>query len=1100
LIIIGLSCLSSSVLYGQCNRTVVDEASLYCSDAPILCQIECLDGFTGTLPDSLLMPQPMSLCNGGEPNNLSWFAFVAGSDSINLTLIPSNCNNVPIDTTFNSDGSIDQILYNTGVQAGIYSSCDFEDDDREIVCSVDCNDVVSDISLASGDFILGQVYYLLVDGCAGSVCDYEVMVNYGEQAFEMPEITTITNEYNIDFETDTLCAGATVGVTLSDLDLDVSFEWSIFPPSIDYPTGFHPVTDTNSVDWKFSEPGDFEICVFASNFCDANDTVCFNVVVDSIPDEYFTEISICQECFPIVLATSDTTCIIDDDNIIVPTILTEDPNNDGLSGWFGFTPIMGPGLASNEVPTSYGCSYTQYVNVSSIPIQPREEVILSRCPTDYPFDFYGTSIDGPVTNRFITIDNASVSGCDSLISLTVVNYGTNPDVFTECMDGNFILHFDLNSDLPEGSIVSYKWFSGVVEIFDTDGIDSTMLIPASGPYSVEVTINTNGNICTFIRGIGLIDIDDVTPEAPELGSAPTEICNDGSMVAIWVEDQSQIVNYEWSLIPSLPFVLGVTSDTIYVDATGNSGFQYCVKSINECGESMPLCEVMSLATEPTVSIDIEDETCIDSIVTISSLLSIAEFEWNFGGGQVVNTSDFTGPGPYEVNFSNSGVYNISVSVTQGVCKTAMTTETINVLESFELPIVDCNPASGEVEFDLGELPDDVIAIPVLVSPASGVLMYDGKSSIIVSEVGNDTEVIVSVIYETSCGDFTDGLNCTSNDCPAINLKLTLDAPDGTCSDPNGIDLSVIPTIDGDITNIGDWSGDNIDENGVISLDFDGGGMFTVEYSFLIGECPYSEDIEITIDPTPSLDFIIEDDCFGLAGVDVLLSSDIVGTFGLDGSETTDGAYTGVLPGQYTASVMTVEGCADEQVITIESPTPVSVSIQGAQSVSEGDSASYHVLSDIDEPHGIIWKVNGEAVCQEEVCEFLNYIPEFGDEICVTLVISEDCFFEDCITVETFFQANVFMPNVFSPNGDNNNDTFHPITNDPSLTMDNMSIFDRWGNNIFSMSQTKMGEEGVYWDGTYKGKAVSPGVYIYVLSYIDNSGESQTISGDLTLIR
>ena len=65
-----------------------------------------------------------------------------------------------------------------------------------------------------------------------------------------------------------------------------------------------------------------------------------------------------------------------------------------------------------------------------------------------------------------------------------------------------------------------------------------------------------------------------------------------------------------------------------------------------------------------------------------------------------------------------------------------------------------------------------------------------------------------------------------------------------------------------------------------------------------------------------------------------------------------------------------------------------------------------------------------------------------------------------------------IPNVFTPNGDNINDFLIAKTSGLVEKVD-FKIFNRSGLLLFQTSEPR-----INWDGTYKGKIVSPGVYFY----------------------
>ena len=84
-----------------------------------------------------------------------------------------------------------------------------------------------------------------------------------------------------------------------------------------------------------------------------------------------------------------------------------------------------------------------------------------------------------------------------------------------------------------------------------------------------------------------------------------------------------------------------------------------------------------------------------------------------------------------------------------------------------------------------------------------------------------------------------------------------------------------------------------------------------------------------------------------------------------------------------------------------------------------------------------------------------------------------------------------MPNTFTPNGDGINDTWNVKALSFYVNC-SVDIFDRWGNRVFS----SIGYT-VPWDGTYKGTALPPGTYYYIIKL--NNG-LDPLSGFVTIIR
>jgi gliding motility-associated-like protein len=79
-----------------------------------------------------------------------------------------------------------------------------------------------------------------------------------------------------------------------------------------------------------------------------------------------------------------------------------------------------------------------------------------------------------------------------------------------------------------------------------------------------------------------------------------------------------------------------------------------------------------------------------------------------------------------------------------------------------------------------------------------------------------------------------------------------------------------------------------------------------------------------------------------------------------------------------------------------------------------------------------------------------------------------------------------IPNVFTPNGDDINERLVAKTSGLVERVD-FKLFNRNGLLIFSTSDPR-----IDWDGTYKGKIVSPGVYFYQCQVFENKVSGLTV--------
>jgi gliding motility-associated-like protein len=87
--------------------------------------------------------------------------------------------------------------------------------------------------------------------------------------------------------------------------------------------------------------------------------------------------------------------------------------------------------------------------------------------------------------------------------------------------------------------------------------------------------------------------------------------------------------------------------------------------------------------------------------------------------------------------------------------------------------------------------------------------------------------------------------------------------------------------------------------------------------------------------------------------------------------------------------------------------------------------------------------------------------------------------------------SVFIPNAFTPNGDGINDTFG--VKGEGIENFAIRIYNRWGEVVFESDNPKK-----QWDGTYQGKPVKDGTYVY--QYSASGIGSGTKTGSVTVVR
>lgn len=119
----------------------------------------------------------------------------------------------------------------------------------------------------------------------------------------------------------------------------------------------------------------------------------------------------------------------------------------------------------------------------------------------------------------------------------------------------------------------------------------------------------------------------------------------------------------------------------------------------------------------------------------------------------------------------------------------------------------------------------------------------------------------------------------------------------------------------------------------------------------------------------------------------------------------------------------------------------------------------------------------------------------------SLLIKDEygCQASDEILISVENRGRVYVPNAFSPGGDGINDIFTLYGGPEVGDIISMNIFDRWGELVFSKEHFPAGGSNG-WDGTFKGKVLLPGVYVYVLEVAFLNGEKRRLAGEVVLMK
>jgi gliding motility-associated-like protein len=604
-----------------------------CQTAPILCQT--LDNYCTEINNNNVS-QNFPGCPGFTLNNDEWFGFYAGSTTITMTVIPSNC----------TPGTGGQL----GLQAGIYTNC------ISGAMDLQCNCSQAPFVLTANNFVVGQVYWMVIDGCAGSVCDYVIDVTAGSTAGQPPANPgPVNGPVNV-------CSGSTTNYNITPPTGATIYNWTIDPP-LGTIAG-----NSNSINVVWGNtPGTANICVSTANACYANPvTSCKEVTVKQSPTATISGSGVlCQGAItPVDLTINFTgdapwTFVYRINGVNQPAITTStnpytlpvtQAGTYTLASVSNSGPITCTGTVSgNAVVTLTNITSTTSVTnaICGVDNGSVNLTVNGNGNPPYTFSWSGgqttEDINGVVPGTY-TVTITDEDGCTKTAqatvgnNLTTINLSAALTVNTTCINGNGAINLTAS---PANNGYVYGWSNGET----TEDISN--LTP--GNYVVTVTQGVN---CTATASYTIAD----QPNQPNISGVPTQSTCDQSNGSINMTPSSGVSPYtfNWSNGETTEDLNNLLAGTYDVTVTGANG---CTRTASfTVTNTNPPISVSGVTTNNT--------TCINGNGSINiSMVPASNYTFNWSNGETTEDISNLTPGTYQVTVTLVGSCTQSGSFT-----------------------------------------------------------------------------------------------------------------------------------------------------------------------------------------------------------------------------------------------------------------------------------------------------------------------------------------------------------------------------------------------------------------------------------------------------
>ena len=183
---------------------------------------------------------------------------------------------------------------------------------------------------------------------------------------------------------------------------------------------------------------------------------------------------------------------------------------------------------------------------------------------------------------------------------------------------------------------------------------------------------------------------------------------------------------------------------------------------------------------------------------------------------------------------------------------------------------------------------------------------------------------------------------------------------------------------------------------------------------------------------------------------------------------------------------------DEPEITVLSDNPLLVETY------REPRAQLHVEVDSETAYQVSWIPAEGLSCSDCLSPFV-----LGNEVehySVRVTNAYGCTAEAMLEIRYKNKTIIEIPNVFTPNNqDGLNDYFSLFSNENVVLINDLMIYDRWGNLVAHQTNFPPNVPELGWDGRFRGQFAVKGVYVYYFKVTTIDEEILYFSGDITIL-
>jgi len=211
-------------------------------------------------------------------------------------------------------------------------------------------------------------------------------------------------------------------------------------------------------------------------------------------------------------------------------------------------------------------------------------------------------------------------------------------------------------------------------------------------------------------------------------------------------------------------------------------------------------------------------------------------------------------------------------------------------------------------------------------------------------------------------------------------------------------------------------------------------------------------------------------------------------------------FSGLWPGDYTVYIQDIKGCSNKDFVSIDQPPPIFAYAPPDTVITLGYTIQLQGTYISNNPVQFLWTTQNGRFITESNAQQVVVQPIKDGYYYFTITEDAGCTHTDSVYIRVIKERPVYAPNVFTPNNDGLNDKFSLKGGPAAELIDELKIFDRWGELMWEGNGLVFNDNRNGWDGKFKEVWVNPGVYVWAAKVRFIDGEIIPYSGDITVVR